>query len=77
MLFQYGSQKKCRGRDNSQIGQGGHGVKSLRTPDVDYVTSFTCPERKDNPKVLIDGITMGTIKELPENQNQPDEYDKN
>ena len=22
-FFQYGSQKKCRGRDNSQIGQGG------------------------------------------------------
>ena len=27
-------EKKCRGRDNSQDGQGGMGAKSLRTPGL-------------------------------------------
>ena len=42
--------------------------------DADYVCNFTCPICKDSPETLVlDGITMGTVKELPESSHVCDE----
>ena len=40
VFLEFGNQKKCRGRDNSQNGQGGHGIKSLRTPDLESIIPY-------------------------------------
>ena len=56
-----------------------HGWNSyLRMLNVDYKLNFTCPICKDNPETLIlDGITMGTIRELPNKSNYDfDEHQK-
>ena len=39
----------------------------LRMVSIDYKARFTCPICKDKPEVIImDGVTMGTCKQLPE-----------
>ena len=52
-----------------------HGWNSyLRMIEIDYPKTFTCPKCKDNPDVIImDGIMMGTVKNIPEYFNQYDE----
>ena len=46
----------------------------LRMVNIDYTASLTCPICKDNPEVIImDGVTMGTSKEVPETDYQYDE----
>ena len=46
----------------------------LRMVHIDYTDSCICPKCLDNPDVIImDGITMGTCKELPEEHFQFDE----
>ena len=46
----------------------------LRMLDIDYSTCFSCPKCKETPEFLIlDGITMGTIKELPDYTQEFDE----
>ena len=46
----------------------------LRMLDIDYTISFKCPVCKDIPEILVlDGITMGTIKELPDFSQEFDE----
>lgn len=42
--------------------------------DIDYSTCFSCPKCKETPEFLIlDGITMGTLKELPDYTQEFDE----
>ena len=49
----------------------------LRTLDADYVCNFTCPICKDSPETLVlDGVIMGTVKELPESSHDCDENQK-
>ena len=49
----------------------------LRMLDADYVCNFTCPICKNSPETLVlDGITMGTVKELPESSHDCDENQK-
>ena len=46
----------------------------LRMVDLDYQAKFTCPTCKDNPEVIIlDGITLGTLKRIPEIPHKTDE----
>ena len=43
----------------------------LRMVDIDYELSFTCPICKDRPSIVVlDGIAMGTTKQLPDISNQ-------
>ena len=42
-----------------------HGMH-IRLVDIDYTSKFTCSVCKDIPDVVIfDGITLGTVKNLP------------
>ena len=42
--------------------------------DLEYHAKFTCPTCKDNPEVIIlDGITLGTLKRIPEIPHKTDE----
>ena len=46
----------------------------LRMINLDYKARFTCPTCKDNPEVVIlDGITLGTLKQIPEIPHITDE----
>ena len=45
--------------------------------DLNYQTNFTFPTCKGNPEVVImDGITLGTLKHIPETPRLIDEFQK-
>ena len=45
----------------------------LRMIKIDYKARFACPICKENPEVIImDGITLGTLKHIPEISHQVD-----
>ena len=49
----------------------------LRMVDIDYQVNFTCPTCKTNPDVVIlDGVTLGTLKHIPEIAHQVDNQQK-
>ena len=46
----------------------------LRMVNIDYTANFTCPVCKNSPDVnILDGVTVGTSKEVPEAYLENDE----